>query len=204
MKPILFALAITAFAQLGRADLLMFFDPDASFLFPDQSRMSICSLSLGDTCVSLFGPGAVRNPMGPTTGPTLVSTTIPSELVVNAGDGTVGNILTTFSNFIPGPYEIDIHFITEQASGSGSLGLCSDFAFVGGCAMTADGTVLTAGTVTWSDGTVDTVKFTADFDPVPEPSAWLLLVTVMIAFGTMERVFSSACRSCQDNSRNQS
>lgn len=40
-----------------------------------------------------------------------------------------------------------------------------------------DGTIQTAGTVTWGDGTVDTINFQSDVEAVPEPSSLALLGT---------------------------
>lgn len=48
-----------------------------------------------------------------------------------------------------------------------------------GCSILENGTVQTLGTVTWSDGTVDTIKFQSNVEStaVPEPSSLLLLGT---------------------------
>jgi hypothetical protein len=48
-------------------------------------------------------------------------------------------------------------------------------ASVGGCQITEDGTVQTLGTITWSDGTVDTIRVQSD--AIPEPASILLLLT---------------------------
>jgi hypothetical protein len=57
------------------------------------------------------------------------------------------------------------------------FGTCAS---VGGCSITEDGTVQTATTFTWADGSVDTVKFQSDVEStVPEPTSILLLLTVL-------------------------
>jgi PEP-CTERM motif len=55
----------------------------------------------------------------------------------------------------------------------------------GPCTTIEDGTVQTAGTVTWSDGTVDTIKFQSDVNEappaVPEPGTLLLFGSGLIS-----------------------
>jgi hypothetical protein len=57
-------------------------------------------------------------------------------------------------------------------------GVCPD-----GCtiAETEDGAFQTMGTITWSDGTVDTIQFHGE--TVPEPSSLLLFATGLIGIG---------------------
>jgi hypothetical protein len=46
------------------------------------------------------------------------------------------------------------------------------------CQITEDGTVQMAGTITWNDGTVDSIRFQS-LEPVPEPSYLIVLLTAL-------------------------
>jgi hypothetical protein len=57
--------------------------------------------------------------------------------------------------------------------------LCS---VIGGCDTAETGGIQTVGTVTWSDGTVDTIQLQSDVNEVPavpEPSSMFLLISVL-------------------------
>ena len=61
-----------------------------------------------------------------------------------------------------------------------------------GCSILENGSVQTLGTITWSDGTVDQIKFQSNVEAsaVPEPSSLLLLVAgLMGAAGATRRRF---------------
>lgn len=79
----------------------------------------------------------------------------------------------------------ELQFISDPSGDLAASTSISCDEIPGGCQITEDGTVQTAGTVTWSDGTVDTIKFQSDVDPVvvPEPSSMLLLLTGFVALG---------------------
>ena len=59
---------------------------------------------------------------------------------------------------------------------------------VGGCQLVENGQVQTAGTITWSAGTVDTIQFQSDIDATttPEPSSILLLLTGLVLLGASQ------------------
>ena len=70
-------------------------------------------------------------------------------------------------------YEMNFNSDPSTETPSGSLGdSCSA---VGGCQIIERGVEQLAGTVTWSDGTVDTINFNSDTE-VPEPASILLFL----------------------------
>jgi hypothetical protein len=66
---------------------------------------------------------------------------------------------------------------TTALSALGNTQTCADF---GGCQLTEDGMQDTAGTITWNNGTSDTIVFQSDRETtpptVPEPSSIMLLL----------------------------
>jgi hypothetical protein len=69
---------------------------------------------------------------------------------------------------------VGLDFLSDADNSGTSPTLCAD---VGGCQLIEDGTIQTIGTVTWTDGTVDTIQIQSDVNKVPEPSTILLLLT---------------------------
>jgi hypothetical protein len=69
--------------------------------------------------------------------------------------------------------------------------------FFGGCQLTEDGSVQTAGTITWFNATtgvttIDTVQFQSDTTEVPEPASILLLLAVFVFLGIWKYRSSAA------------
>jgi hypothetical protein len=79
------------------------------------------------------------------------------------------------SAFLPGNTTVDLQFFDNFTPFIG-FGACAD-----GCPITEDGTFQTMGTITWSDGTVDTIQFHGE--TVPEPSSLVLFATGLIGIG---------------------
>jgi hypothetical protein len=72
-------------------------------------------------------------------------------------------------------------FFSSDTSETGPL--CSSVFH--GCQITEDGTAQAVGTVSWSDGTFDTIAFRSDATEVPEPFMVLPLVGFIAAFGIL-------------------
>jgi hypothetical protein len=181
---------------LGRADLLVLYDwgaplvpsvpPNAfGFFTTAPGRMFVECLSTDNNCVGIFGPGDIVNGALVNPAPTTIVSTTLSTIGIGAGDGTIGDIL--IPSVSVGSIHANLDLEEEQPNSTfppanGSPGsLCSTAVFPL-CSVTANGAAQLAGTITWSDGTVDTVEFVADYDPVPEPASVLLLLT---ALGTL-------------------
>lgn len=70
-----------------------------------------------------------------------------------------------------------VNFFSVPDPGSPLGNTCAIVTDTVGCALTEDGTVQIASTVTWSDGAVDTIQFQSADSPTPEPSSLILLGT---------------------------
>jgi len=108
-----------------------------------------------------------------------------ASFLIGEGDGTTSDSLL-IPNFIPpgiGPLpEYEVIFRSDPGVGlGGTLGCCD---------LTEDGTVQTIGTVTWTDGTVDTIRFQSDSE-VPEPSTILLMLAGFAGLGTLRLAIRS-------------
>jgi len=99
------------------------------------------------------------------TGFTFVSTNLPSTYTIDEGNGFISDELT--GSFTVGASSVTLMFTSLDDTG-------------GTCPMTGCNVVETGGlqfpgiTVTWSDGTTDSVGFQSD-PPVPEPASLILL-----------------------------
>jgi len=93
----------------------------------------------------------------------------PGGLTISDLLGTPGSGATGIS------YELNFGSDASTETQFSNLGnQCS--AVAGGCPVIETGSVQTAGTVTWSDGSVDTINFQSDVSEVPEPSSFLLFL----------------------------
>ena len=113
------------------------------------------------------------------------SLNFPSFPAVNIdeGDGTVSDFFA-IPFFIPERTHSQYHALFSSDPNRGIGGRCSQERL--GCQITEDGTVQTIGTVTWTDGTVDTIRFQSDSE-VPEPSTILLMLTGFAATLALSR-----------------
>src|ERR1700730_8509470 len=75
---------------------------------------------------------------------------------IDEGDGTVSDVFA-IPVFILGGGRMHSQYTALFSSDLGTGGKCSQ-GLVIGCQITEDGTVQTIGTVTWTDGTVDTIR----------------------------------------------
>ena len=113
--------------------------------------------------------------------PSLIYISEPPDNLL-AGDGFFTN------NPQPGDTSFKIEF--ESAIHAEGFSQCVD---IGGCSLSEDGTVQYLGTVTWSDGSVDSISFQGDVDPVPtpEPSSLILLASALILVAGVRRNMSA-------------
>jgi hypothetical protein len=128
----------------------------------------------GATCGSIFAPipESCTVTLTAPTGYSFGSTTLPFLYLIGEGTGINAKISDSIA-FLPGSNSVTLTFLSDA---DGVVGLpCSPFG-VGRCNITEDGTVQTAGTITWtksgSADIVDTIKFQSDV--VPEPASLML------------------------------
>lgn len=114
-----------------------------------------------------------------------------SEFDVNVSDpapnsGVVSDNIHDL-NLGSSAYVVNLFSAPDPNPASGTS--CATVTDTVGCALTEDGTLQIAGTVTWSDGAVDTIQFqSADSPtPTPEPSSLLLLGTGLLGLGGAAR-----------------
>lgn len=172
------------------ADILLLdpVDPYSSVQMTDPSRFYPDAFAIGHSQFEYFGSGFTISTY-PVIGGNVATVTGYEQAgfggIIDAGDGTVGNILHVNITF--GAPSVGFDWRGEANMTNGNLGLCSDF---GGCNSVANGTEQTVGIITWSDGSTDTIRARADYDPpttVPEPGSWLLLLGVLTAVAPLVR-----------------
>lgn len=111
----------------------------------------------------------VRAPLGAT----LISP-VPKDIFVGDPDGIH---ISDFLGF-QGTALTNASLVFQSDVDTSPLGLCEE---VGGCRVTENGVIQTVATLTWSDGTTDTIRFQSDVDgAVPDPSSIVLLATGLL------------------------
>ena len=137
----------------------------------------------------------------PSAGATISSANFPFQpgnttvLIGDPGGSTISDLLGYGPCSLPncsgggtsGPpfvaYNLNFNSDPSTEAPFGSLGdSCS-----GGCQVIETGAEQLAGTVTWSDGSVDTINFNSDTE-VPEPSSFLLILPGFAAMCAARRV----------------
>jgi len=172
--------------QWGKADTLRFTgDSGFNFYGRDPAAFMSC-VSVGDLCIDLWGPGDVNQDGTPSDTPAtyLVSFNV-GFFVTDAGDGTVGNILNPW-----GPFNSQMVQIEYISAGNGS-DPGSPCGYYFSCNIKATGGPQLAGTVTWSDGTVDRIEFVGvHAADVPEPATLTLLLGALCVCAWKRKVIS--------------
>jgi hypothetical protein len=181
----------------GRADTIVFDDLNEVLtvtVIPSNPSMPSRVFFTGQ-------PACTNTPLFESCGVTLLPPTFPLDAVPSpdqhifisdASIGFVSDQVVIGSHTVTGnPGQIvhlaDVSF--QSDIDNGPVQFCGN-ANPGGCQKTEDGTLQTAGTITWSNGTVDTIKFCSDVEgpsvcsptssPVPEPGTLLLLGTALL------------------------
>jgi hypothetical protein len=164
--PLLAATVALFFAPLrSSAGTIQFQDltDTMSVLVSDSSRMSfMCDPNETLGCIV-----TITEPLGVT----LNSVTSPSVNIADpAGDLRSDQLLFRGSG--------RTFLAIFQSDAEAGQPRCSD---VGGCSVIENGTMQLADTVTWSNGTMDTISFQSDASEVPEPSAFIMALTAIPA-----------------------
>jgi hypothetical protein len=142
---------ISATAPAGRLDFGLSDCPNPGDSIPNSEE---CSLSLAP----------------PSLGATVTSTTLATFTYIAEPNGADLSDALLAEPINPGksPNWL-LDFLSRDTP---VVGGC---AHLGGCAITENGLVQTIGTITWSDGTIDTVEFQSGVTGVPEPASLVLL-----------------------------
>jgi hypothetical protein len=144
----------------------------------DPGRIYMSCLGLESCFVIVSAPDQAR----------FVSTTLPGlPFFISEPQGIlVSDVLT--AGVLPPVLDLPPGYPVIFASYADTSTLqCSPFPT--GCGLTEDGTFQAIGTITWSDNTVDTIRFQSDVE-TPEPSSTLLLVTGLVLLGARRGVRS--------------
>jgi PEP-CTERM motif-containing protein len=166
----------------GWADTFTFNDLTDSLTITQVGSLRAALLPCTSPPVSIEKcTGSISSAPGTFSPPSVSSTTLPQTLWI--GDPVTAMISDVLQNSITpngGQSSFFYGFFSDDEAGNlGAVplgGPCSATP-IGGCQIFEDGTVQTAGTVTWSDGTVDTFQFVSDIESVsvPEPATLALL-----------------------------
>lgn len=116
------------------------------------------------------------------TGATIKSTIGGGQPIVLIGEpgGAFVSDIFTFEGVTQGQSSFMGAFISD--SDTGTQQACGPANFMP-CTIIENGGIQTALTVSWSDGSIDTINFQSDVAPVPEPSSFLLLVAGLTLVG---------------------
>lgn len=165
----------TVAAGSARADTVLLSDLTEGAVTVSSTNPSRISAScgLGDSCtVSVTAPGPFATTVG--TAPFFIAIGEPGTDLVSE---------RFFFVFFATEYQFQFVSYSDAAS----LGTCTQ---VGRCQLVEDGTAQEARTVTWSDGTVDSIQFQSDVETsaTPEPGTLALFGSGLISvLGLMRR-----------------
>jgi hypothetical protein len=117
------------------------------------------------------------------TAPSPFATTVASApFFVFIADPGTDLVSDRFVFAFSSPTEYQFQFASD--TDGAFFGTC---ALVGHCQLVEDGTVQEARTITWSDGTVDTIQFQSDVEPVPEPGTLVLFGSGLLSLVGLAR-----------------
>jgi hypothetical protein len=196
-RTLLAALAMASLVMLqplrvGAAPVISVEIPDSLLIgrfFLSGHGSGILGASSGESAAL---PGITDNTGGPQS---IITSTTITDSIVNIADPGTGLV----SDVIEISVQADQLFYSVSLTSDSSLtplgGPCSLTAQ--GCLFTETGGLQTLGTVTWSDGDVDTIYFKSDIDAVPEPASLLLLVIgcAGMVWNLRQRAPAQSCRT---------
>jgi hypothetical protein len=188
-------------ASLSRRKLCLLVSVASAIVFPiraatilfsdltDEVTLTGSSRIVGVSCIVGFGFAGepVEVCSGTVSAPSLIATI--TQIAILGRDSPGGGI-AFYSEASPSGTilsdAVDFDFSVSDSSPAliftsdidSSPVLCSA---IGGCATAETGGIQTAGSITWSDGTVDTIQLQSD--AVPEPSSLPLLLILAMMLG---------------------
>ena len=193
MKAVACYLAVAALTMLSlcatsRADTVTFLDATEHLtLGTDSSRITVTCQDSPESCDVILA--------APSNGATFQSSSIGIPIFISDQNGFISDILQlvlhpAFTNGVP--YDtVEITFFSDSDTASNSdFGLnCHLF---GNPCIVESGAVQSAGTVTWSDNTVDTIQFQSDAGPdnptpTPEPATLALFGSGLLSMVSFAR-----------------
>ena len=168
---ILAPLALLLFASSSRADDITFLDGTDHLSFTTSSSSSrisvVCSDTPAEQCIATIqSPGSSF----------FSSSSISSSgtLLISEPNGRVSDTITNF--LIPSVDDtFQVTFTSDSDTPSGIFASSCSSLPADPC-IAETGSIQTAETITWSDGTVDTIKFQSDLDSTAVPEAGTLLL----------------------------
>ena len=171
MKPkaIHVALSLALTAIIGcfnlHADDVTFLDASATLsVSTSSSRISGSCTNTPEECTA-----TILAPVGATLSPLPTTTLFPPVLIAEL-NGIISDEITVAvcHASVCGHDEAIVTFDSDNGSGAGLIGgeTCADF--TNRC-ITENGSVQQGGTITWNNGTVETIFFQSDFERTPEP-----------------------------------
>jgi len=130
-----------------------------------------------------FGEVVVGNLLAPA-GSHFVSTTLPNPGDIEITEGPAVGIAEQSDSLDVTTFATHVNLVFGSDGEGAALPLVN-------CAISTciqeTGGIQPLGTVTWSDGTVDTIQFVSDTD-IPEPTSIILLSTVLVIIGLSVRL----------------
>jgi hypothetical protein len=163
-------------APLAHADIFIFNDLDIGV--PTITQIGV-NASITSNCQNEGCTTLISHVNGATT------TTYPPELVAASEPGfpnLASDVIELFDN--RGQKGQEVVFLSLDDA---NLPLCAAFVTNGICQLVEDGKVQTAATLTWSDGSTDTIQFQSRVSAVPLPASVWLFSSVLAGFGLFRK-----------------